>query len=62
MNPYAYTAEQIPPYEKQSLGELMVSGALAVLILCLAFCALSVAIAVFVELFTILEILTRLSP
>jgi len=38
MNPYAYTEEEIPPYvEKTDLGGLMVSGAVAVLCLCIAF-------------------------
>lgn len=46
MNPYAYTREEIPPY-KESLGVLMVSGAAAVLVLCIAF-------AVFVQALTIL--------
>lgn len=38
MNPYAHIQEEIPPYvDKTELGELMISGALAVLILCIAF-------------------------
>jgi len=57
MNPYAYTEEEIPPYnvyEQESLGNLalnfMVSGALAVLILSLTFAILSIAITVFAQM------------